>query len=190
MDKSIKKALAILLCVCVLFSVLGCGDKNVRLTATYTLESASVGGRDVTSSFELYEVELADDGSIDVRISYMGVLSTRKNGSYSFDGKTLKESNRGKTYTYSASGDKLTVTYHDEFDGNIKVVLKKKTAQSQSQEVDFESVLFGPDMSDSKFFNYCPAIITEIENGQEVMHVWFCTNKDDGLIKDHIGYLT
>ena len=56
------------------------------------------------------------------------------------------------------------------------------------EEVDFESVLFGEDISQTKYFNYCPAIISETENGKEVMHVWFCTNKDDGVIMDHIGY--
>lgn len=165
----------------------GTQTENKTFDATYTLLYATLDGKSVASDFQLYSADFNEDGTVKVLISYFGSLQTR-NSTYMSDGTTITETFQGETFTYTISGDILTTVMQD-FEESIQIVLQKEVEESKVQEVDFESVLFGEDISESKYFNYCPAIITEKdENGDEIMHVWFCTNKDDGLIMDHIGY--
>ena len=44
-------------------------------------------------------------------------------------------------------------------------------------------MLFGPGLAEN-FYNYCPTFIAEAN----LLHVWYCTNKESGNITDHIGY--
>lgn len=44
-------------------------------------------------------------------------------------------------------------------------------------------MLFGPSF-DLDFYNYCPSIKVE----DNIIHVWYCTNKESGNITDYIGY--
>ncbi|MCI8459732.1 MAG: hypothetical protein HFE46_08750 [Clostridia bacterium] len=191
MRKSIYKTVAALLCamLCAAFS-LGCGGDNKKsetIEAKYTLHSAMLNGSNVTGRFQSYTAAFTASGDVRVVIGYLGSITTR-NARYTFDGTTVRETYQNQTYTYTADGDMLRTTMQD-FDDTIEIVLKKEAAGPQVQEVDFEGILFGDDISACKVFNYCPAIIQEKDaDGREVMHIWFCTNKDDGLIMDHIGY--
>ncbi len=188
MKKNISRLLA-------LFLVLGCfaactpEEPAVTYDASYTLQKAELDGQDVTDKFINFNVTLKKDGRMTVNINYGGSFS-RRNSTYTATASTITESYNGKTYTYSVSGDTLT-TVHTVSGSQISVTLAKKVEQSISQSVDFSSVLFGEDVEKSKKFNYCPAILTETDaNGKEIMHIWYCTNKDDGIIMDHIGYRT
>ena len=69
------------------------------------------------------------------------------------------------------SGDTLITDYSDGGDP-IRVTLGKKTRENEETAVDFESILFGTSIEDTKFFNYCPAILTETVDGQEIMNIW------------------
>ncbi|MBQ2712738.1 MAG: hypothetical protein IJF71_05100 [Clostridia bacterium] len=188
MKKFLSCTLVVALLLTLLLSCFACGDKTEPpFNAKYTLQSATANGKSVKKDFQTYSIELFEDGTAKVFISYLGLMESRSS-TYVNKGTSIVESYMGKDYTYRAEGDTLTTTYID-YDKTVTVVLKKETAGDKVEEVDFESVLFGEDMTQTKFFNYCPAIITETdENGNEVMHIWFCTNKDDGLIMDHIGY--
>lgn len=163
--------------------VAACASQSTQsLTGTFLLASATLDGIDCTDDFQTYTATFSEDGGLRVVIGYLGSIETR-NSTYTFDGTTVTETYREDTFTYTKEGDGLRTQY----DG-ISVLLEREQEETGPQAVDFESVLFGPDISDSKIFNYCPAILTETVDGEEVMHVWYCTNKDDGVIMDHIGY--
>ena len=202
MKKYLKRFLLILTCFVLALSTVACGGKDDgeksasdssaveeknTLNANYLLKSATLNGVNVTKNFQNYTAQFSEDGNVRVVITYLGFLETR-NSTYTVDGDVITESFSGKTYTYKIVGDTLETVMQD-FEGEIKIVLEKEPDNTLPKEVDFEGVLFGEDISKCKIFNYCPAIIEETdENGNKVMHIWFCTNKDDGIIMDHIGY--
>ena len=161
-----------------------CASKGQEqfLEGTYVLAAAVFEGIDCTDDFQTYTATFSENGTLRVIIGYLSSIETR-NSTYTFDGTTVTESYANKTYTYVMEGENLRT----EYDG-MSILLTREQEEEGPQAVDFESVLFGPDVADSKFFNYCPAILTETVDGQEIMHVWYCTNKDDGVIMDHIGY--
>ncbi len=183
-----KRLLALLISVVSLMGCVSCGGgkEEETMEGEYTLLSATLDGADCTKNFLMYKVTLQKDGSMQVSISYIGVLEQRSS-TYKCKGDTLTETYNGKTYTYKIEGDKMSTVYNDGYD-DINVTLQKKSTDPIETSVNFESVLFGPDLNDSKIFNYCPAILQETVDGKEIMHVWYCTNKDDGVIMDHIGY--
>ena len=164
--------------------------KGETFDASYVLTSATDGDVDLTDDFVLYNADFAADGTVKVVINYLNMLQTR-NGKYTVSGDVVTEKSEGKTYTYRIFGDILLTTFEDD-GAQISVTLTKKTADDDKvKAVDFESVLFGDDINDTKKFNYCPAILTETDaGGNTVMHIWYCTNKDSGIIMDHIGYRT
>ncbi len=171
--------------------LIACKEEAPAVTyeGTYSLQKAECGGQDVTAKFLNYNVTLQKDGRMTVNINYGGSFS-RRTSTYTATASSIIETYNGKTYTYTVQGDILTTTYAGP-EGEITVTLSCKQEQAQKQPVDFQSILFGEDVSQSKKFNYCPAIITETDDeGREVMHIWYCTNKDDGVIMDHIGYRT
>ena len=156
----------------------------------YELLSAVLKGKNVTSSFSVYKVTFREDGTMSVYVNYDGINKVR-NSTYEFNGETLVETNgmSNDKYTYILDPDGTFVTNFKDYNDNIEIVLIKKEAQQVTSEVDFASVLFGESLTDTKKFNYCPAIITEKDgDGHDVMHIWYCTNKDSGVIMDHVGY--
>lgn len=167
-----------------------CGEEGETKTldGTWELSTATLDGKSVKKNFQAYTANFSPDGKANVTISYLGAYETR-NSAYTFDGATLTEKYQSKEYVwnYTESTQSLTTEYQD-FEDVITVVLEKKQEETGPVPVDFEGILFGTDMSDSKFYNYCPAIVKETENGQEVMHIWYCTNRDDGVMMDYIGY--
>lgn len=188
-----KQLLSIFIAVVLLLSVLAAckpAESGETFEASYVLATAACDGVDVTDDFMLYNVDFSKDGKVSVVVNYLNMLQTR-NGTYSVSGEVVTESFEGKTYTYRIIGDVLLTTFDD--DGTeISVTLTKKVDDDgKTKAVDFQSVLFGDDISDTKKFNYCPAILTETDSdGNTVMHIWYCTNKDSGVIMDHIGYRT
>lgn len=186
--QTLKQAIcAGLSAVMLLPAAAACGKNAPQtLEGTWLLSSATLDGRNVTKNFQAYMAAFSSDGTVRVTVSYLGELTTR-NSSYTFDGNTVTETYGKDAFTYEVSGETLTTQYYD-FDDRITVVLEKERAATGPEAVDFEGILFGEDMSDSKFYNYCPAIIRETVDGEEVMHVWYCTNRDDGVMMDYIGY--
>ncbi len=64
------------------------------------------------------------------------------------------------------------------------VLTDKLQIATPSGGVDFSQELFGDDINEN-FYNYCPSAM--IENGN-VMHVWYCSNKDSGKVTDYVAY--
>ncbi len=51
-------------------------------------------------------------------------------------------------------------------------------------DVSFEEELFGDDI-EKNYYNYCPSIMME---GNDTMHIWYCSNKTTGNVTDYIAY--
>ncbi len=189
-----KKIFCLIIALLTAFSLFACGGgeekEPIFIEVNYNIESAvSSSGLDVTGEYLVYRLELKKDGTMVAVINYLGSV-TRRVGTYDFDGKTLTEKYNGKKFTYTKTPQGFT-TNVDNLGETVVITLKEeeKKTEVETNAVDFNSVLFGDSIDDTKKFNYCPAILTETDkDGNEVMHIWYCTNKVSGYIMDHIGY--
>ena len=158
----------------------------LSLSGEYILESAIFDSHDVSSEFILYKVIFKENYQMIVQISHNGFLEMRSS-TYTFNGTLLKETYGSNTYQYTFINSKLYTTYDDVGD-LVEITLKFKEDEILNTKVNFESVLFGESLLETKKYNYCPAIIQEIEDGHNIMHIWYCMNRDSGVIMDYIGY--
>lgn len=164
-------------------------DKDKIVEGTYVISSAKLGDEDCTKDFTIYKVTFSKDLKIVVSIYKNGLLSKRE-GTYEKLGSVIYETSDSNTYTYTIAGQHLFTTY-DDLGDEIEIVLSLELDDVVNEYVDFEGVLFGQDVSLTKMYNYCPAIIYDTDDlGNPLMHIWYCTNKDSGVIVDYIGYRT
>lgn len=183
-----KKVILLAIVFLFSFSLFSCKnkkeDKGIKLSCTYVMDKVYVDGEESKSYYNTYKIEFKEDYTCNVTIYGLAGLESRKS-TYYYDGSFIKETYKGKTYTYVLN--KGILSFEDKEMG-IKVTFKifEETTNEGNQPVDFNSVLFGDSIDETKIFNYCPAIL--IEDG--VMHIWYCTNKTSGVIMDHIGYRT
>ena len=159
--------------------------------AEYNLTSANLDGEDVTSDYIMYVINFYEDGNMRVFINQNNTFVNR-NSTYEYDGSSkIIETYEGftsATYEYTLLGDYL-ITYVEDYAGTTELVFERKKVEDIIAGVDFQSVLFGEDVSLTKFYNYCPAIIVdETDDGKQRMNIWYCTNKDTGVIVDYIGF--
>lgn len=159
-------------------------NKGEKLTGIYVIDKVYVDNELSTTYYNTYRIEFKDDYTCNVTIYGLSGLEQRES-TYHFENGFITEKYKNKTYTYVLNNDILT--YEDTASG-IKVVFKKYIDKTDDGDgsVDFDSVLFGDSIDETKIFNYCPAILVE----DDVMHIWYCTNKTSGVIMDHIGYRT
>ena len=187
MKKNIKRWFAVLFSLFLCLTA-ACGSpKGETIEGKYVLLSAEKNGKSVLSDFQLYTVEFEENGGMTVKISYLGLLQSRRSV-YTYNGSVVTEKFKDETYEYRVHSDGTMTTDMVDFEETVKIVLQKETKDDVPQSVDFEGILFGEDMSETKFYNYCPAVIADTEDGREVLHIWYCTNLDDGVIVDYIGY--
>ena len=201
------KILSLLLCLVMIFA-LCCAcqpnnppddndddDKNqvTTLDGDYVLLSATLNGADVSAKFNDFVVSFSSENKMGIYVNLDGIINSRNNSTYEIKGNTITETAMfdGSKYSYTIVGENIHTTYEDG-DDVYQIILEKKIDDIEIDEtVDFESILFGEDINDTKKFNYCPAILMEKdEAGNDVMHIWYCTNKQTGIIMDHIGYRT
>jgi len=188
--KHIRFISLLLVCVFLASCFSACFPKeNVTMEGVYSLKQALQDGIDVTEDFLLYQVSF-DGAEMKVVINYMNMLISR-NSTYKATAEQVVETYQDETFEYTVEGNTLK-TYYEDGGARIQVILEKEAAaDGGAAAVDFESVLFGEDINDTKKFNYCPSILTEVDDqGRTVMHIWYCTNKQSGIIMDHIGYRT
>ena len=184
-----KKLILIVVMLLSVFLLPGCDttggtDKGQVVTGKYELDKVYVDGEISTTYYITYVIEFKNNYTCSVQIYGLAGLEERES-TYYYDGNFITETYNKKTYTYFFSNDKLVL--EDSANG-IKVEFKEYVEKNDdgNKPVDFDSVLFGESIDDTKIFNYCPAILVE----DDVMHIWYCTNKTSGVIMDHIGYRT
>ncbi|HOJ44830.1 MAG TPA: hypothetical protein PK340_02160 [Bacilli bacterium] len=190
MNKHIK-SLAFLALTLALAS--GCASSSSQfdyasVAGIYDLESAYLDEYDITSDYSLYQITLRDDQTMNVFVSQLGQI-TNRDGTYTIVGSTLTETSNSQTYVYAYDFEDSKITYAaDEFGQDLVITLIKRIVIDGPVPVEFESVLFGEDIDATKKFNYAPTVIREMEDGKDVIHIWYCTNKTTAIIMDHIAY--
>ncbi len=183
-----KKIILVILAILTCFLVTSCKEKKEnkgqKLTKTYVIDKVYIDGEISTTYYNTYQIQFKDDYTCKVTIYGLGGLETRESTYYA-DGAFITETYKGKTYSYILNNGILS--YEDNTMG-LKVIFKEfvEDEDPSDKPVDFNSVLFGESIDETKIFNYCPAILVE----NDVMHIWYCTNKTSGVIMDHIGYRT
>ena len=161
--------------------------KASTIDATYILKSAILNGQDIKSEFSIFTIIFKPDGTMDVSIFRDGFL-TKRNSTYVVSGSKLIETYNSETYEYSIYKN-MILTSMEDFEGTIEITLEVKEEDEMGDTVDFNSLLFGEDLNLTKKYNYCPAIIADKdENGKDILYIWYCTNKDSGVIMDYIGF--
>ena len=187
----VKKSILLVLLFLVVMLITGCDmgttgstNKGKVVTGKYELDEVYVDGELSTSYYITYEIEFKSDYTCSVKIYGLAGLVTRES-TYYYDGNFITETYKNNEYSYYFSKGTLI---HEDTPNCIKVVFKEYVEEVDPKDlpVDFDSVLFGESIDDTKIFNYCPAILVE----DDVMHIWYCTNKTSGVIMDHIGYRT
>ena len=160
---------------------------SLTLDKTFVLLSAESADEDVTSEFLIYSVEFHLDLSMEVKIYHNGYLEKRES-TYQYIGSIITETYQDKSYQYTIFGNQLMTSY-DDLGDEITIILKLEEDEEVLMEVDFESLLFGEPLTATKKYNYCPAIIYDHDDeGRDIMHIWYCCNRDSGVIMDYIGY--
>lgn len=151
----------------------------------YTLEQMSVSNVDVTGTY--YEnYMILNEGEVQwVKTSLIGKEVTEATYEKEDEVVTIKVGIMPYTFTYDKDANSLN------FNGTMN---KKKVKMTYSKndysikdskgEVDFTDELFGDDINEN-FYNYCPTIMME---GNDTMHIWYCSNEISGNVTDYVAY--
>ena len=186
-----RKILCTLLLMMSFLTLCSCTESKVEYNhfdAEYTLLTATLDGVDITDEFSAFTVTFKSDGTMRVFYNRTSIITTR-NSTYTYDGVTIiNEKYNNQTFIYTKL-DNYLISQYDDFGDLIEVVLQLKVLDDAKKSVAFESQLFGSNIADEKIYNYCPAIIMDKdEDGNNRMNIWYCTNKDSGIIVDYIGF--
>ena len=156
------------------------------LNGYYLLNSKTVSGVDYLEAALLDVLYFNNNTITNIVVDLAGKHETK--GSYQLDNQQLVIKYGVYEYQYTISEDKSVIA----FDGLInrkKVVMQYQYQESYQLPTDSGSVsiteeLFGDDINEN-FYNYCPTVIME---GSNIMHVWYCGNKNSGNVTDYIMY--
>ena len=152
----------------------------------YTLESMTVSGVEVQDTY--YENYLRlNEGEVEwVKTTLVG--KTVDSATYEKEDETVTIKVGIMPYTFTYDDENKTLT----FNGTMN---KKKTKMTYSMDenyqiktstgaVKFTDELFGDDINEN-FYNYCPTIFME---GNDTMHIWYCSNEISGNVTDYVAY--
>ena len=153
----------------------------------YVLETKTVENIEVTAQYVYSIIELKKDGKVETRTLDMYGLDAAS-GNYKINGDTITITIGLRTQNYDYDEDEETLSYEGRISRkDTKMTYKKSSsfsAPTTKGGVNFKDELFG-DPIDQNFYNYCPTIFME---GNDIMHIYYCSNKIDGNITDYIAY--
>ncbi len=163
-----------------------CPKETTDEQGWYTLSLKTVAGTDITDTFLTNAIRLYGDGQVDwYEITLDGTELSQ--GTYTKDGNTVTVKIGLKSYAFTVGDNYGSL----EFEGKINrksVVMNynrndKFAFSDDKGQVNFSGELFGDEI-DKNFYNYCPSAMIE----GRTMHVWYCSNKDDGNVTDYVAY--
>ncbi len=151
----------------------------------YTLKLKTISGINVTDTFLTNAIHLYEGKADWYQITLSGTELSQ--GTYTAENGTVTVKIGLKTYAFTTDGNYSYLTYQGKINRKSVVMNYDKNslfAFSQDKgQVNFSDELFGDDI-EKNFYNYCPTAIIE----DRTMHVWYCSNKDDGNVTDHVAY--
>ena len=152
----------------------------------YVLEEKTIDGSNITSTFIANAMKL-EDGKVYIHTADYGGLKTEE-GTYTVSGNDVTVTIGIKPYKYVFNAEDKTMEFNGKISKQqVKMRYKYSNDFALSDNLDgvnFTDRLFGESL-DENFYNYCPTALME---GNDTMHVWYCSNKVSGNVTDYIGY--
>ena len=160
---------------------------ETQVNGIYRLTYRSVSDIDMTNQ-SVYEVlQLDDSGQATIRSLDMYGLH-EETGTYIRINNTVNITLGLRTYEYQYDDSSSTLVFEGQVNRrNVTIHYQLDNqfdAGDSTGDVSFYDELFG-EPSSEKFYNYAPTVIME---GNDTMHIWYCSNKDSGDITDYIAY--
>ena len=191
-----------------LFSLVGCGDQGdnppdtgdpsnpnepgnpsetvVGKEGWYVLTEKTVQGVSVKHEYLYNCIYLKDDTANWYEIDYAG-MSERK-GDYTVSENTLTIGIGIREYAFSFDTATSSMTYSGKINKQNTVMTyqydKDFVLPVTEEGVEFTDELFGQDKN-GNYYNYCPTVMME---GNDTMHVWYCSNRVSGNVTDYVAY--
>ena len=153
----------------------------------YVLSQKTVEGYDTTDGYLFNCLHLSDEEAVWYETDYTGRSEREGTVEKTDDGIVLVIGVREYEFVYDASGKTLTFSGKiDRQDVTMRYTYDENYAlpAGEGGGVSFTDELFGEDKSEN-FYNYCPTAVME---GNDTMHVWYCSNKDSGNVTDYVAY--
>ena len=167
-----------------------CGESLVTVDYTadgiYNVSLYTVSGVDYTSSYYANYIILNNGNVTWVKTDITG--STVDTGTYVKENNEVTITIGIKPYKFAYDSESKKI----EFSGTLnkkKVVMEYMvdsnfTIGETTGDVEFTDKLFGEDLNEN-FYNYCPSVMIE---GNNTMHIWYCSNQISGNVTDFIAY--
>lgn len=162
------------------------GQKSKLKNGYYLLTNKVENKLDITKNYIFNALLINDEDVTWYEVDYAG--SNEQTGKVTIENDVVSLNIGIKKYSFVTNNDYTTLT----FDNKINRIETKMTyvyeedykMSTNTGKVNFTDELFGDNIGEN-FYNYCPSIM--IENGK-TMHIWYCSNKDSGLVVDHVAY--
>ena len=161
--------------------------EELSFEGTYVLYEKSIGSVNTSSQY-LFNVLILDE-DLNAIIKYVDIYGLDiEAGTYINTENGVEVTFGFKTYTYIYNQETEFLTYEGTINRLDALIIYQKDDQffegDTTGSVSFYDELFG-ESSDEDFYNYCPSIMME---GNNIMHIWYCSNKESGIITDYIAY--
>ena len=156
------------------------------INGNYVLDKKISDGKDVTDNYYLCVLVVSDEKATLVEVDYCGKVETVFDSSFAEGELTLKLGFRTQKYAFDEEAGELNFNgRYGGHDVNVTYVYDKDFVYpADSGSVEFTDELFGDDINEN-FYNYCPTMLME---GNDTMHIWYCSNKISGNVTDYIAY--
>lgn len=153
---------------------------------TYYLEEMTVSNFSTTNSYYSNYIKL-EQGNV---WWYKTTITGQKveEATYFKDGNTVTITLGVVPYDFTFDSDNNTLSFSGTMNRkkvNINFKKSNDVALDESKgNVEFVGQLFGDDINQN-FYNYCPTILIE---GNNIMHIWYCSNEKSGNVTDYVAY--
>lgn len=161
-------------------------EHDYSIDGTYLLEEMTISQVNVEASYYANYMQL-EQGKVEW---YKTTISgaTIDDATYEKEDDKVTINLKGIPYEFSYDGSNKSLTFEGTMNKK-KVMLRyiymeNYTKDTTKGEVDFEGQLFGDDINEN-FYNYCPTILME---GNNTMHIWYCSNEISGNVTDYVAY--
>ncbi len=166
------------------------GNEGVEIGTLgfYVLDGKTVQGNEIGGEYLFNCISLQEGGeAVWYETDFSG--RTEKTGTFTVSENTVTVTIGVRPYEFVYNDETGTMTFTGKINRQ-NVVMRYVYDEDYSlpatttSGVAFTDELFGEDLNEN-FYNYCPTIIME---GNDTMHVWYCSNKDSGNVTDYIAY--
>jgi len=152
----------------------------------YVLTDKTVDGKNITDTFKVNAIKLEGGIAYIHAVDYAGL--TVQEGTYTVNQNSVTIQIGIRPYEYVVDFENNSMEYNGKVNKQqVKMryqYSKDFALDGNTNGVKFTDELFGESL-DENFYNYCPSAMLE---GNNIMHVWYCSNKVSGNVTDYIAY--